>query len=719
MEQASDKAAEELRGFPRLLLGAAVIFWGWMVDLPVCGLVLAFVLEGPWWIRWRWDFGEEAYVRAWSISVVSMLLTAFVLWMNGIEPETVREFVSWMPLFLLPVQWTQLYGTASTMPLHTFSYFSRKKVELERELGMNPEVPTIAFTPVYFAVCLVFAATGKNAYDGLFFVGLLVLTGWGLWLIPGKTSRHRWGMGVALLLMTGLAVVAQWGLLRAHQLLMGRGAGGEHSMSHRAQWHRSNTNIGQVGQIKLSSEIFWRLHQERGATPDLLMTASYNRYFPSGHWRYEPPGAITQEFDFKGLAAVGRTDRGEDAAEDEKLYRTTGEIALGQENREDLPRFRLIGAVETDSLVPLPGSLFSFYVNVQELESNSIGTVRMTPRHGVVEGIVRWDGEFDRDGAPFAEENPGEGSADLALPTQEREVLEEIVRELGLRSMTLEEKVATLKLWFSEHFRYTTYLTIHDQLRAKWRREEQNQRYRTMSGRDSALAQFLLEEKAGHCEYFATATTLLLRAAGEKARYVVGYSVQERHPKSGEYLMRGRHAHAWCRVWNERTGRWANVDTTPPSWVGVEVAQAGWRQDFLDQLQRVRENFTLWRTDVENQFLVTSVMVVIGMGLMLWIGWRLWRTRARVVKSAEWELLPLRENPLADWETELVKKIGHRPRWMAYAEWLRRLETEMDEGRLREIISLHNRVRYDPAPMEERCVEQLRKLVQEAIRGRV
>jgi maltooligosyltrehalose synthase len=157
-----------------------------------------------------------------------------------------------------------------------------------------------------------------------------------------------------------------------------------------------------------------------------------------------------------------------------------------------------------------------------------------------------------------------------------------------------------LKLWFYRHFRYTTYLTIHDQLREKWRREEQNRRFRTMSGRDSALAQFLLEEKAGHCEYFATATTLLLRAAGEKARYVVGFSVQEKHPKTGEYLLRGTHAHAWCRVWNEQTGRWINVDTTPPTWVGESslgderIRGAGWWCVIVDCLAAMADACASW-----------------------------------------------------------------------------------------------------------------------------
>jgi len=148
MEANAATAGASAVRFPRMLLGAALIFWGWMVDLPLAGLALAFLFEGPHWLPQRWNFGETAYVRAWSISVIAMMLTAFVLWMNGVEPETVREFVSWMPLFLMTVQFTQGYGFADTIPLNTFSYFSRKKMALDRDLGMNPVCQRISFTPV-------------------------------------------------------------------------------------------------------------------------------------------------------------------------------------------------------------------------------------------------------------------------------------------------------------------------------------------------------------------------------------------------------------------------------------------------------------------------------------------------------------------------------------------------------------------------------------------
>ncbi|MFM2170934.1 MAG: hypothetical protein RI957_1163 [Verrucomicrobiota bacterium] len=692
-----------------MLLGAALIFWGWMVELPVAGLAMAFLFEGPHWLNMRWDFGEKAYVRAWSLSVTAMLLTALVLWMNGVEPETVREFVSWMPIFLMTVQFTQAYGFRDTIPLNTFSYFSRKKLALDRELGMNPETQSIPFTPVYFVITLLFSAAGRNAYDPFFFIGLLLLTAWCLWSFSQLHLRQKRSLIVGLVLMASLAATTQWGLRRAHEMLMG-GGGGEGGVSQSTQWHRSNTNIGHVGKIKQSSEIFWRLRHESGPVPDLLMTACYNRYFPSGHWRYEPPDGTNQEMDFKGLAAVGRVDRGENAADDEKLYRTTGDLTVGEEDRWDLPRFRIVGAVKTDSLLPLPGSLYSLYVNAQELEFNSIGSVRITPRHAVVEAVVRWDGTFDRDGPPFAKENNKAESVDRAIPPQERAVLRDIVDQLGLRSMPLEEKIATLRLHFYRNFNYSTYLRIQDRLEEKWKAEQKGARYRTMTGRDSLLAQFLLEEKSGHCEYFATATTLLLRESGVNARYCVGFSVQDRNPKTGEHALRGTHAHAWCRVWSEGTGRWINVDTTPPAWVQTELGMSGWRRDFIDAWQRMRENFTVWRTQPENKAMVITVLSVLGSGVAAWVIYRLWQTRARTMRHSAARSFAQRKTPLSELERWLVKKIGPRPEAMPYSRWLQKLESQMDARMLAEAIALHNQLRYDPAEPEEEALRRLREI---------
>lgn len=74
---------------------------------------------------------------------------------------------------------------------------------------------------------------------------------------------------------------------------------------------------------------------------------------------------------------------------------------------------------------------------------------------------------------------------------------------------------------------------------------------------------FFLNEKAGYCFWFASATTLALRANGIPSRLVSGYVVHERL-SSELWLVRERDAHSWVE-WQDSNGYWHTVDPTPDS----------------------------------------------------------------------------------------------------------------------------------------------------------
>ena len=98
------------------------------------------------------------------------------------------------------------------------------------------------------------------------------------------------------------------------------------------------------------------------------------------------------------------------------------------------------------------------------------------------------------------------------MSPKEAAAVSQIAAELKLKQLARESPgaaLAALNRFFVQNFSYTTYLEGD-------RRPER-----------SALSRFLLEQRKGHCEYFAAATVLLLREAGIPARYAVGYSVQE------------------------------------------------------------------------------------------------------------------------------------------------------------------------------------------------
>jgi transglutaminase-like putative cysteine protease len=73
------------------------------------------------------------------------------------------------------------------------------------------------------------------------------------------------------------------------------------------------------------------------------------------------------------------------------------------------------------------------------------------------------------------------------------------------------------------------------------------------------LEDFLFGSRRGHCEYFATAAAVLLRAAGVPTRVVTGFVGGE--PVPGGVRIRGLHAHAWAEAHLEGVG-WVVVDGT-------------------------------------------------------------------------------------------------------------------------------------------------------------
>lgn len=76
---------------------------------------------------------------------------------------------------------------------------------------------------------------------------------------------------------------------------------------------------------------------------------------------------------------------------------------------------------------------------------------------------------------------------------------------------------------------------------------------------------FLKESHRGYCIHFASAATLLLRAAGIPARYVTGYSVTG--DANQWNTVRGDQAHAWVEYY---MGGWMVLDPTPSTSVEAQ-----------------------------------------------------------------------------------------------------------------------------------------------------
>jgi len=73
--------------------------------------------------------------------------------------------------------------------------------------------------------------------------------------------------------------------------------------------------------------------------------------------------------------------------------------------------------------------------------------------------------------------------------------------------------------------------------------------------------QFLFESRRGFCEHYASAFTVLMRAAGIPTRVVTGYQGGDVNPLGDYVIVRQRDAHAWAEVWLDGRG-WVRVDPT-------------------------------------------------------------------------------------------------------------------------------------------------------------
>jgi len=113
--------------------------------------------------------------------------------------------------------------------------------------------------------------------------------------------------------------------------------------------------------------------------------------------------------------------------------------------------------------------------------------------------------------------------------------------------------------------------------------------------------QFIFETREGFCEHYASAFTVMMRAAGIPARVVTGYQGGELNPVGEYFIIRQSDAHAWTEVWLENEG-WVRVDPTgavAPDRIAAGLSSA-MRADepvpgrTLDGLPWLRNTLLLW-----------------------------------------------------------------------------------------------------------------------------
>jgi hypothetical protein len=654
-----------------------------MTDRPIIGLLLALCVESANWVRVRWRFDDEACTKTWQFTAVGIGVASVLIWLDGSRLTALPTLLTWLPPLLLPMQFVQSYGLRESLALNTFSFLARHRQRRNLRLGLTETVVRINFGNINFVTTLVAATLGSRAgtHPWVFLTGILALAGC---MLASHTRSRPMVLMLALITAGGLALAGQAALKRAENWFSGNSPTGTAEFDPNSL----NTLIGKPGRVQQSPDILWRLSPAAGTTPPrLLRTASYTHY-RSSIWENQR----MTELDFLDLTTRPADDGG--------VFFIVKEDADIHAVSDALPRFNLRGTAANETPLPLPGDAASLRdFALDGIDRNQFGSVRIFPKSSVIDGCILWKGGTNPEGPPLLQQ-------DLQIHRNEQEAIREIALNIGLHEAPdLQAKLNRLRSWFAENFTYSRNLSIYSPSQ--------------VAVKPSGITQFLTKNRSGHCEYFATATTLLLREAGIPARYTIGYGVMERDSKRNQFVIRGTHGHAWCRVWNAQAGVWIDFDTTPPAGLAGATPPQSSTQWLADHVKRIREDFFLWRNRPNNRLAVTLIMSLVALAVLVFIVRRLWHSKQRLEHLAMHPDHggPTIRTPLHDLEKMVSNYLGARPLGMPFAEWLMLAAPQLNNPKLlNEAIRLHQQLRFDPAPTPPEVQARLELLTENLVR---
>jgi len=266
------------------------------------------------------------------------------------------------------------------------------------------------------------------------------------------------------------------------------------------------------------------------------------------------------------------------------------------------------------------------------------------------------------------------------------------------------------------------------------------------------LAHFLFERKKGHCEYFASAMAVMLRAIHIPSRVVTGFQSGVYNPLTGWYVVRSSDAHSWVEAYLPGRG-WTSFDPTPPDtsaagtgfwsqWaLYMDAADMFWQQwvmnydldhqlalasrveqssralnnNWLQKVGRQLRSFTQegWRS--AERYAAAGVLLVLAIGIAIWFGPRWWRAliaRRHVRRLSRGQVGVSDASLLYARMLEILRRRGfEKPAWLTPAEFARILPPSPMAAAVSNITTLYNDLRYaQKTDAGVRMIELLKEL---------
>ncbi len=348
--------------------------------------------------------------------------------------------------------------------------------------------------------------------------------------------------------------------------------------------------LGDIGEIKRSRQLVMHIQIEgddRGAF-DLKWRGIALAVFDGARWM-NPPQYRPLQFSREGGFDVSRADVATPAPR-------PGELKF--------LRYRvLMEPIGTDVFFFAPRAE-ALYGPYREVSTDGAGTVfnkdvRTISSYRAVSNI------YDQPAATLRQSGghypPEVALTYLQLPSVDPRV-RKLAHDVTANARNEYDKAAALEEFLRTNYGYT--LTLP----------------RTIS--KDPIANFLLERKQGHCEYFASAMTVMLRSLGIPARMVNGFRTGEFNSVTGSYIIRASDAHSWVEVFFPGNG-WVTFDPTPAD---PKLENSAWTRIGL-YLDAAREFWREWIINYDFQHQATVSTSLLSRGRASFDRTRLWLRR--------------------------------------------------------------------------------------------
>ncbi len=453
---------------PFLLITISLIFWGWQTELLIFAVPMAVILEWSRFSKVKLELSLSDFIRI--SDGCTLIITGMFVWLliSGKPDQIIFILIQWLPIGYFPMIASQEYSIVGKVDIRALSIILRRQ---DKNRKKGTPVFAVNLTYPYIILCII-SASAANIRTHWFYGCIFLISAYALW-----TARsERFSPVIWIMLFIPAGFIGYTGHIGLHQLqLLIEEKGFERFMNSYtgdADPYRSITAIGDIGTLKLSDRILFRVKQEEAEahTSFYLREASYNMY------------------EFSRWFAIGAEFIPVQPQSDGTTWRLP--FSVNSEPDTSHPSTLTVSSYlrKGKGLLNLPTGAFQIeQLPVLKMKINPLGAVRIEDGPALISYKVKSDTLAYLDYPP--------DKRDFYITKKEESAIKEIVKNLELVSISPENRLERISQFFHEKFRYS--LT-----------------YKPKKRKNTPLTDFLLGSRSGHCEYFATATVMLLRASG-------------------------------------------------------------------------------------------------------------------------------------------------------------------------------------------------------------